>query len=98
MKEEKTILTSKQLSDLRKEKAIPRVFGGVKVILCTLAMFTAPPLRSTDLHTLLPPHSLIIDESSQITMADYLPAMYLFGEHIQRLGFVGDPRQREYYM
>jgi superfamily I DNA and/or RNA helicase len=92
-----TILTTHDLAEKRKRKEIPKTFAGVKVILCTLAMLTGPPLTTSNLHKLLPPHSLIVDEASQITMSDFLPAMYLLGEHIRRLGFVGDPKQRKYH-
>lgn len=95
MRDSETILTSHDLSEKKRHKKIPETFAGIKVILCTLAMLTGPPLTRVELHKLLPPHSLIIDEASQITMSDFLPAMYLLGEHIRRLGFVGDPKQRE---
>lgn len=97
MRSSETILTSRDLIDKQKRKKIPETFAGIKVILCTLAMLTGPPVRIAELHKLLPPHSLIVDEASQITMSDFLPAMYLLGEHIRRLGFVGDPRQREWH-
>jgi len=89
------ILTSHDLAEKKKRKEIPETFAGVKVILCTLAMLTGYPVFRIELHKLLPPHSLIVDEASQIIMSDFLPAMYLLGEHIQRLGFVGDPKQRK---
>ena len=60
-------------------------------------MLTGPPMSGAKLHKLLPPHSLIVDEASQITMSDFLPAMYHLGGHIRRLGFVGDPKQRKYH-
>lgn len=90
-----TILTSRDLSEKKKQRKIRETFAGVKVILCTLAMLTGPPLFNINLHTLLPPHSLIVDEASQITMSDFLPAMYRLGGDIRRLGFVGDPKQRK---
>ena len=95
MRSSGTILTSFELLEKKKEKKILQTFAGIKVILCTLAMFTAPIVRGVGLHKLLPPHSLVIDEASQVIMSDFLPAMYRLGEHIQRLGFVGDPKQRE---
>lgn len=95
MRESETILTTHELKEKRKQGKIDETFAGIRVILCTLAMLTAPPLRDIDLHARLPPHSLIVDEASQITMSDFLPAMYLLGEHIRRLGFVGDPKQRK---
>lgn len=93
MRESETILTAHELKEKEKRGKFRQTFAGIKVILCTLAMFTAKLLGR--LHGLLPPHSLIVDEASQITMSDFLPAMYLLGRHIRRLGFVGDPRQRE---
>ena len=95
MRSNGTILTSRDLADKKKRQEIPETFAGVKVILCTLAMLTGFPLFGIELHTLLPPHSLIVDEASQITMSDFLPSMYLLGDQIRRLGFVGDPKQRE---
>ena len=95
MRESGTLLTTHQLNQKQKYGKIRQTFAGIKVILCTLAMLTATLLRRINLHELLPPHSLIVDEASQITMSDFLPAMYHLGEHIRRLGFVGDPKQRE---
>lgn len=95
MRSNGTILTSRDLADKKKRQEIPETFAGVKVILCTLAMLTGFPLFGIELHTLLPPHSLIVDEASQITMSDFLPSMYLLGDQIRRLGFVGDPKQRK---
>ena len=96
MRSSETILTSYDLAQKTRRRKIRETFAGVKVILCTLAMLTGPPLmRLAKLHELLPPHSLIVDEASQITMSDFLPAMYLLGGHIRRLGFVGDPKQRK---
>ena len=94
MRSTETILTSFELTK-KKRKEILETFAGVKVILCTLSMLTGGPLFSVGLHKLLPPHSLIVDEASQITMGDFLPSMYLLGEQIRRLGFVGDPKQRK---
>lgn len=95
MRESKTILTAFELKEKNKRREIDKTFAGIRVILCTLSMFTGHRLQDINLHALLPPHSLIVDEASQITMSDFLPALYLFGEHIRRLGFVGDPKQRE---
>jgi superfamily I DNA and/or RNA helicase len=95
MRASETILTSQDLNEKKKNGQISATFAGIKVILCTLAMLTAPPLRLINLHKRLPPQSIIVDEASQITMSDFLPAMYFLGEHIHRLGFVGDPKQRE---
>lgn len=103
MKKNGTILTSKGLRSKRLNGKIRETFAGIKVILCTLAMLTGrymctpdePGSHEPGLHELLPPHSLIVDEASQITMSDFLPSMCLLGGHIQRLGFVGDPKQRE---
>ncbi|SRR5258706_9502959 len=97
MRATETILTSFDLKK-KKRKDFLETFGGVKVILCTLAMLTGGPLFDVGLQKLLPPHSLIVDEASQITMGDFLPSMYLLGEQIRRLGFVGDPKQRKCHM
>jgi hypothetical protein len=96
MRESDTMLTSRELKLKAKHGKIRQTFASIKVVLCTLAMLTANHMHM--IHKLLPPHSLIVDEASQITMSDFLPSMHLLGEHIQRLGFVGDPKQRECHM
>lgn len=66
-----------------------------RVILCTLSMFMTPKLRKIGLiDRFMPPTTLIVDEASQIEIANYLIPFQLMG-CLKRVCFVGDDKQRE---
>lgn len=43
---------------------------------------------------LVPVETLIVDEASQISLADYLAPVNVFGKTLRKLVFVGDDKQR----
>ena len=43
----------------------------------------------------VPIHTVIIDEASQIEVGDYLPLLHRFRHSLQKLVFIGDDKQRE---
>ena len=62
-------------------------------MLCTISMLSHPNLESTGFTRLVPLDTVIIDEASQIEIADYLPLFSKFGKTIRKLVFVGDDQQ-----
>lgn len=72
-----------------------RKLGGARVVLSTLTTLSNQRLASCGLTTkLLQPTILIVDEASQIPLADYLPSFSMFSKTIKRICFVGDHKQR----
>ena len=49
-----------------------RIISGVNVILCTLSMMSNPALHDNGTFKIIPPKCLIIDESSQINVFEFL--------------------------
>jgi superfamily I DNA and/or RNA helicase len=43
----------------------------------------------------VPIHTVIFDEASQIEVGDYLPLLHRFRHSLQKLVFIGDDKQRE---
>jgi superfamily I DNA and/or RNA helicase len=43
----------------------------------------------------VPLHTVIFDEASQIEVGDYLPLLHRFQRCLQKLVFIGDDKQRE---
>jgi hypothetical protein len=76
-----------------------RKLGGARVILSTLTMLSNQRLVECGLtRQLLKPTILIVDEASQIPLADYLPSFDMFKKTIKRICFVGDHKQRTQYI
>jgi superfamily I DNA and/or RNA helicase len=75
---------------------IERQFAGTSVILCTLSTMSNPKLQKCGLtRKVLIPEVLIVDEASQIQLADYIPVFHRFHKSLKRVCFVGDYKQRE---
>ena len=74
-----------------------RLLLGSRVILCTLSMLATYRLMSTGFTRLVPVETVIVDEASQIELGDYLPLLSRFGRGIEKLVFVGDDKQREWF-
>jgi len=70
-----------------------RLFLGTKVILCTLSMMSHEDLLMFS--TLIPVNNVIIDEASQIYLADYVPLLDRFSHSLKKLVLIGDDKQRE---
>lgn len=49
-----------------------RVVSGVTVVLCTLSMMSNPALHDNGTFEVIPPKRLVIDESSQINVFEFL--------------------------
>ena len=63
----------------------------IKVFLCTLDMLNAPNVQALARKCTL--ETLVIDEASQIEMKDYISILSKFGNHIQKICFIGDDKQ-----
>lgn len=72
-----------------------RLLGGAQVILCTLSMFSNPRLQRTGCTRIVPVHTVIVDEASQIGLGDYFPLWSKFGENMKKMVFIGDDKQRQ---
>lgn len=68
-----------------------RLLLGSKVILCTISMLSHPRLGPSGFIRLVPIHTVVVDEASQIEVGDYLPTLDKFD--IQKLVFIGDDQQ-----
>jgi hypothetical protein len=51
---------------------LERIIGGSTVVLCTLSMLSNPILDEHGLYTLVPMERLIVDESSQIDVGEFM--------------------------
>jgi hypothetical protein len=47
---------------------------------------------------LLPVETVIVDEASQIEIGDYIPMMSLFHRTLKKIVFIGDDKQRLYFL
>ncbi|KAI0782959.1 hypothetical protein C8Q75DRAFT_489128 [Abortiporus biennis] len=77
------------------DEAVPeieRTLGGCRVILCTMGTLSSPILDH-GLFNLVPVVRLIIDESSQIDVSDFMHLLHKF-DRLTKLCFFGDPKQR----
>ena len=64
------VICSNELPDDRREASM--LFDGATVVLCTLSMLSNPGLVNCGLFDLLPMKSLVIDESSQIDVFEFM--------------------------
>lgn len=51
-------------------------------------------LKSSGCTGIVPVHTVIVDEASQIELGDYLPLWSKFGNTIKKMVFIGDDKQR----
>jgi hypothetical protein len=103
------VIRSDELPQTRGE--VEMMFRGVTVVLCTLSMLSNPKLAECGLIDVLPVTSLVIDESSQIDVFEFMviPVLallaisdtlnqhlfYNFSKKLTKVCFFGDPKQRE---
>ncbi|KZV92619.1 hypothetical protein EXIGLDRAFT_614112 [Exidia glandulosa HHB12029] len=72
---------------------VERALEGANVILCTLPMLSNYRVQASGFTTLVPVETLIVDEASQISLADYLVPASAFRHTLRKLVFVGDNQQ-----
>lgn len=66
--------------------------GNARVILCTITMLSSDAMLKTLVEHEAPPHTLIVDEASQLDITSYLiPLLKL--KSLSRICFVGDDKQ-----
>ncbi|EPQ54331.1 hypothetical protein GLOTRDRAFT_106780 [Gloeophyllum trabeum ATCC 11539] len=70
-----------------------RRLGGARVILCTLSMLSNESLQKAGFNRLVPVHTVIVDEASQIEVGDYLPLLHNHDKSLKKLVFIGDDKQ-----
>lgn len=103
------MIRSDELPQSRREVEI--LFRGATVVLCTLSMLSNPKLAECGLIDILPVTSLVVDEASQIDVFEFMviPVLallaisdtldqhlfYKFSKDLTKVGFFGDPKQRE---
>ncbi|KZT73688.1 P-loop containing nucleoside triphosphate hydrolase protein [Daedalea quercina L-15889] len=71
-------------------KKANRLIKGCSVILCTLSMLSHPLVKSFT--ALVPLTTMVVDEASQISINDYIPALQQFPS-IHKMCFIGDDKQ-----
>ncbi|KAJ7104042.1 P-loop containing nucleoside triphosphate hydrolase protein [Mycena belliarum] len=71
--------------------ATERRLLGSKVILCTLTMLSSS--RISAITRLVPLHTVIVDEASQVEVGSYLPMINRFSHSLRKLVFIGDDKQ-----
>ncbi|KAH9917836.1 P-loop containing nucleoside triphosphate hydrolase protein [Fomitopsis serialis] len=67
-----------------------KLLKGCPVILCTLSMLSNPRIKGFT--ALCPLTTLVVDEASQISINDYIPALQQFSS-IRKMCFIGDDKQ-----
>jgi regulator of nonsense transcripts 1 len=67
---EATLIRSDELPN--RPGDVSRMFGDVKVVLCTLGMLSNPQLDNCGLFDVIPVRSLVIDEASQIDVFEFM--------------------------
>ncbi|KAJ3739173.1 P-loop containing nucleoside triphosphate hydrolase protein [Lentinula detonsa] len=65
--------------------------AGCKVILCTLSMLSNAHIPKFT--SVIPIHTLIVDEASQIEIGNYLPVFTFVGKRLEKLCLIGDDKQ-----
>ncbi|KAF7316711.1 hypothetical protein HMN09_00404200 [Mycena chlorophos] len=65
--------------------------AGSRFILCTLSMLANPHFGIVT--RILPPHTIVVDEASQIEIGDFLPMIELYSTTLRKMVFVGDDKQ-----
>lgn len=73
-----------------------RLLLGARVMLCTLSMLSHGKLPL--FNQIVPVQTLIVDEASQIEIGDYLPPLQRFKMTLHKLVFIGDDKQRKYFL
>jgi len=86
----KNIIVSDRLP---KRSAVKKTLQGSQVILCTLSMISNPKLQDLGLTQEVPIINVIIDEASQIEIAQYVPLFKTFGKTLRKICFIGDDKQ-----
>ncbi len=76
------------------EVVASRRLQGVRVILCTLGMFSND--RIAVFTRMVPPNLFIFDEASQIEVGGYVPLLHRYQKVICKLVFIGDDKQRTF--
>jgi regulator of nonsense transcripts 1 len=74
-----------------KPSALRKTLQGAQVILCTLGMISNPKLQVLAQEVSIT--NVIIDEASQIEVAQYVPLLNSYGKTLQKMCFVGDDKQ-----
>ena len=72
---------------------ISRLMLDTRVVICTLSMLSHPLLAPC--YRVVPVHTVIFDEASQIEVGDYLPMLHRFKPDLQKMVFIGDDKQCE---
>ena len=67
-----------------------KLLGDCSVILCTLSMLSNQLIKKFT--TLVPVTTLVVDEASQISINDYIPALQQFPS-LRKMCFIGDDKQ-----
>ena len=71
--------------------AAERQLLGARVILCTLSMLLSHSIAAF-IHV-VPVHTVIFDEASQIEVGDYVPVIHSFSSTLRKIVFIGDNKQ-----
>ena len=71
--------------------AAERQLQGARVILCTLSMLLSHSTAAF-IHV-VPVHTVIFDEASQIEVGDYIPMIHSFSSTLRKIVFIGDDKQ-----
>ncbi|KAJ8581700.1 hypothetical protein M405DRAFT_751348 [Rhizopogon salebrosus TDB-379] len=74
-----------------KQATINQLLLDTRVVLCTLSMLSNSELNK--FANVVPIHTVIFDEASQIEVGDYLPLLHRFRHSLQKLVFIGDDKQ-----
>ena len=72
-----------------------RLLGDARVVLCTLSALAVGRLQSVT-HA-VPPQTILVDEASQIEVGDLLPMLHFHRNRLEKVVFIGDDRQREWF-
>lgn len=70
-----------------------RLISGCRVILSTISMLSTGRIMEFGFTRLVPVQTVIIDEASQIAVADYLPILAKYKTSIRKMVFIGDDKQ-----
>ncbi|KAJ6576608.1 P-loop containing nucleoside triphosphate hydrolase protein [Mycena vulgaris] len=71
--------------------AVERRLAGIRVVLCTLSMLSH--FRLSPITRLVPLHTVMVDEASQVEIGNFVPMLYSFSKSLQKLVFIGDDKQ-----
>ena len=76
-------------------KKADELIGDCSVILCTLSMLSSSQIKRFTAR--VPLTTLVVDEASQISINDYIPALQQFPS-LQKMCFIGDDKQCKNYI